>query len=89
LIFTRAAVRFIVPCVQHAGAGDACYLYMFFPHLAELVVDEVTGQEGWVLVAARTQSAPAACRGCGMFSSRVHGRYRRLLHDLPVGAVLS
>jgi transposase len=66
-------------------AGDACYLCVFFPHLAELVVDEVTGQEGWVLVAAHTQSVPAACRGCGMFSSRVHGRYRRLLHDLPAG----
>ena len=41
MIFIRAAVRFIVPCVQHVVAGDACCLKMFFPHLAELAVEEV------------------------------------------------
>jgi hypothetical protein len=83
LIFIRAAVRFIVPCVQHVVAGDACCLTMFFPHLADLAVDEVTDQGDYVLVAAHTGGAAAACRGCGASSSRVHGHYRRLLHDLP------
>jgi zinc-finger of transposase IS204/IS1001/IS1096/IS1165/Transposase len=83
LIFIRAAVRFIVPCVQHVVAGGACCLTMFFPHLADLAVDEVTGQGEYVLVAAHTRGAAAACRGCGASSSRLHGHYRRLLHDLP------
>src|SRR6266481_5577979 len=58
---------------------------MFFPHLADLAVDEVTDQGDYVLVAAHTRGAAAACRGCGIPSSRVHGHYRRLLHDLPAG----
>jgi transposase len=74
-----------VPCVQHVLAGDACCLKMFFPHLAELAVDEVTDHGDYVLVAARTPGTAAACRGCGMSSSRVHGHYRRLLRDLPAG----
>ena len=74
-----------MPCVQHVLAGDACCLKMFFPHLAELVVEEVTDHGNYVRVAAHTLSAPAACRGCGTSSSRVHGHYRRLLHDLPAG----
>ncbi|MEV4362696.1 ISL3 family transposase [Nonomuraea sp. NPDC049625] len=64
-------------------AGDACYLRMFFPHLAELLVEEVTDHGDYVLVTAHTSGEPAPCRACGTISSRVHGRYRRLLHDLP------
>ncbi|WP_206061042.1 transposase family protein [Nonomuraea basaltis] len=64
-------------------AGDACCLRMFFPHLAELLVEEVTDHGDYVLVTAHTEGGPAPCRACGTFSSRVHGRYRRLLHDLP------
>jgi len=45
-------VRFIVPCVQHVVAGDACCLKMFFPHLAELAVEEVADHGDYVLVAA-------------------------------------
>ncbi|WP_201762187.1 MULTISPECIES: ISL3 family transposase [unclassified Nonomuraea] len=56
---------------------------MFFPHLAELLVEEVTDHGDYVLVTAHTEGGPAACRACGTVSSRVHGRYRRLLHDLP------
>ncbi|WP_345577055.1 ISL3 family transposase [Nonomuraea rosea] len=56
---------------------------MFFPHLAELLVEEVTDHGDYVLVAAHTSGEPAPCRACGTISSRVHGRYRRLLHDLP------
>jgi hypothetical protein len=71
-----------VPCAQHAVAGDAC-LKVFFPHLAELVVEEVTDRGDFVLVTARTRDDPATCQRCGTSSSRVHGHYRRLLHDLP------
>jgi hypothetical protein len=40
--------------VQHVVAGGACCLNTFFPHLAELAVDEVTDHGDYVLVAART-----------------------------------
>jgi hypothetical protein len=43
-----------VPCVRHVVAGDACCLTMFFPHLADLAVDEVTDEGDYVLVAAHT-----------------------------------
>jgi hypothetical protein len=72
-----------VSCVQHVVAGDACCLTMFFPHLADLGAGEVTDQGDYVLVAAHTGGGAAACRGCAASSSRVHGRYRRLLRDLP------
>ncbi|WSA52672.1 transposase [Nonomuraea fuscirosea] len=52
--------------------------------MAELLVEEVTDHADYVLVTAHTGGGPAACRACGTISSRVHGRYRRLLHDLPV-----
>ncbi|MFE0156292.1 transposase family protein [Nonomuraea sp. NPDC059007] len=38
-----------------------------------------------MLVRARTKGTPSGCTGCGKLSSRVHGRYRRLLQDLPAG----
>ncbi|MEV6985710.1 ISL3 family transposase [Sphaerisporangium sp. NPDC051017] len=56
---------------------------MLFPHLAALVVDEVTDHGQYVLVTARTPNAPAVCWACGSPSARVHGHYRRLLRDLP------
>ena len=40
-----------MPCVRHVVAGDAYCLTMFFPHLAELAVDEVTDHGDYVLVA--------------------------------------
>lgn len=56
-------------CAQHAVAGDACCLRIFFPHLAELVVDKATDHGDYVLVTAHTESGPAACRACGTSSS--------------------
>jgi hypothetical protein len=47
-----------VPCVQHVVAGDACCLAMFFPHLADLAVDEVTDQGDYV----RWRRIPGALR---------------------------
>lgn len=58
---------------------------MFFPHLAGLAVDEVADHGDYVLVAAHIPATAAACGGCGMPSARVHGHYRRFLHDPPAG----
>ncbi|MEV6160254.1 transposase family protein [Nonomuraea sp. NPDC052129] len=72
--------------MQHAvsPAGQAC-LQILFPHLAELVVEELVDRGGYVLVKARTGRAPVSCPGCGQSSTRLHGHYRRLLQDLPAG----
>jgi hypothetical protein len=41
-------------------AGDACCLTMFFPHLGDLAVDEVTDQGDYVLVAPGSAGQPSA-----------------------------
>lgn len=78
----QAAAEFIVHAER--PAGEAC-LHVFFPHLTELVVEEVTDRGGYVLVRARTGGGSARCPGCGTSSDRLHGHYRRLLQDLPAG----
>jgi transposase len=60
-------------------------LYLFFPALNDVVVQRVTDHGNHVLITARACGIAAACRGCGVVSARVHGRYRRRLHDLAVG----
>jgi hypothetical protein len=47
------------------------------------VVDNVCYDETLVLVLAHTTSPCQPCPTCGLFSSRVHSRYRRYLNDLP------
>ncbi|MFF4413468.1 transposase family protein [Streptosporangium sp. NPDC001559] len=38
-----------------------------------------------MISASSPGQAAANCPACGVPSSRVHGRYRRLLQDLPAG----
>jgi transposase len=72
--------------VQHPLAGEeACCLHLFFPHLDGLQVDKVEAAESAVLITARSGAAEAACHRCGLWSARVHSRYRRQLHDLAAG----
>jgi transposase len=51
----------------------------------QLIVEEVTDRGTYVLVRARTKGEPVPCPGCGVSSARLHGRYQRLLQDLPAG----
>jgi hypothetical protein len=51
----------------------------------QLIVEEVTDRGTYVLVRARTKGEPVSCPGCGVSSARLHGRYQRLLQDLPAG----
>ncbi|MFI0451372.1 ISL3 family transposase [Actinomadura sp. 6N118] len=72
--------------MAYCRAGtEACCLHLFFPSLNDVVVKQITDRGDHVLITARTCGAQAACRGCGMVSARVHGRYRRRLHDLTAG----
>ncbi|MEU7856938.1 ISL3 family transposase [Nonomuraea sp. NPDC049141] len=72
--------------VLHELTGrEVGLLYMLFPHLRGLVLDQVEDLGDRLRIAARTDSEPVACRGCGTPSARVHDRYRRRLQDLACG----
>ena len=58
---------------------------MLLPHLADVEAEEISRAGGSVRIAARTQSSPAACPGCGVMSRRVHSRYERRLLDTAIG----
>ena len=55
------------------------------PHLAGVVVEEISRTGGSVRILARTTVPLAACPGCGAVSRRVHSRYERRLLDTAVG----
>lgn len=54
------------------------------PHFAAAVVDRVETDVGLVTFFVHSSAAFASCSGCGAKSSRVHGRYRRSLADVPL-----
>ena len=60
-------------------------LGVLLPHLAGVIVEEVTAAAGLLLVLARARAAAAACPACGTVSGRVHSRYSRTLADAAVG----
>jgi transposase len=60
-------------------------LGVLLPHLAGVIVEEVTAAAGLLLVTARARAPEAACPGCGTVSRRVHSRYCRTLADAAVG----
>ncbi|MCW2943188.1 MAG: transposase, partial [Actinomycetia bacterium] len=62
--------------------GEAHLLYLLFPHLDGLDLDEVEDLGDRVRLVARTRTSSVACHGCGVLSARVHDRYRRRLQDL-------
>jgi transposase len=60
-------------------------LGVLLPHLAGVIVEEVTAAAGLLLVTARARAPEAACPKCGAVSRRVHSRYCRTLADAAVG----
>jgi hypothetical protein len=60
-------------------------LGVFLPHLAGVIVEEITAAAGLLLVMARARAAGAACPRCGTVSARVHSRYSRRLADAAIG----
>ncbi|MFF3445487.1 ISL3 family transposase [Streptosporangium sp. NPDC002721] len=61
-------------------------LYLLFPHLEKVLVEQVCRMEGAVWISARTRSDTAlACPDCRALSQRVHSRYRRKVADTAVG----
>ena len=60
-------------------------LGVLLPHLAGVIVEEVTAAPGLLLLLARARAATAACPACGTVSGRVHSRYSRRLADAAIG----
>jgi transposase len=59
-------------------------LGLLLPHLAGVVTERAWEEAGRVFLLVRP-AAEAVCPGCGTLSRRVHGGYRRRLHDVPAG----
>jgi transposase len=60
-------------------------LGVLFPHLSGLEVSRVADTGDAVVALASVRGTQARCPRCGQPSSRVHGRYRRLLADGAAG----
>ena len=69
-------------CLSCPGAVE---LGVLLPHLAGVIVEEVTAAAGLLLVTARAPAPEAACPKCGTVSGRVHSRYSRTLADAAIG----
>jgi len=54
-----------------------------FSGLSSLVIDEVTGLDGVIVVRARTAGGPVPCPRCGGRTGQVHGYYERTVADVP------
>jgi transposase len=61
-------------------------LYLLFPHLEKVLVEQARRVDGTIWISARTRADVAlACPDCQMVSRRVHSRYRRRVADTAVG----
>jgi transposase len=60
-------------------------LGVLLPHLAGVIIEEITAAAGLLLLAARARAATAACPSCGTVSGQVHSRYSRTLADAAIG----
>ena len=69
-----AAVRALDACDR-----DDFLLAVLFPRLAGLRLHQVEDTGEAVVISASCRAASASCPLCGQESSRVHGRYRRLV----------
>ena len=69
-------------CLSCPGLVD---LGVLLPHLAGVIVEEVTAAAGLLLVAARARAREAAGPTCGTVSGQVHSRYARTLADAAIG----
>ncbi|MFJ7271223.1 ISL3 family transposase [Streptomyces sp. NPDC099050] len=68
------------------GLEDSCWTSLVFAGLdGELAVRAVRSSLGLVCVTGSGRSASEECPDCGRLGERVHDRYRRRVHDLPLG----
>jgi transposase len=70
--------------LEISGQGEEL-LFMLFPHLGGLRVDQVEDTGDAVVIRACCRAARARCPGCGAMSSRVHAGYARVVADGAAG----
>jgi transposase len=70
--------------LEVSGQGEEL-LFMLFPHLGGLRVDQVEDTGDAVVIRACCRSAEARCPACGAMSSRVHAGYARVVADGAAG----
>ena len=70
--------------LEVSGQGEEL-LFMLFPHLGGLRVDQVEDAGDAVVIRACCRAARARCPACGAVSSRVHARYARVVADGAAG----
>jgi len=58
----------------------------FLPHLQNLLIEEVTGDAGQIVLLAASTGPTAVCPLCHQVSRRVHSHYQRTIADLPWSA---
>ncbi len=54
-----------------------------FSGLPSLVIEDVAGRDGVIVVRARTAAGPVPCPRCGGLTGHVHGYYVRTVADVP------
>jgi transposase len=59
-------------------------LGLLFPHLAGVLVDRVERVADRIVFEVRSRTLGGRCPSCAVVSRRVHGRYVRMLTDVPV-----
>jgi transposase len=57
--------------------------WIMFSGLSSLVIEDVTDQDGVIVVRARTAGGPVPCPRCGGPTGHVHGYYERAAADVP------
>jgi transposase len=67
------------------SAEEARLIYLLFPCLRGLELDQVEDRGDLVRLVARTRTSPVTCPECGEPAPRVHDRYWRRLQDLACG----
>jgi len=70
--------------LEISGPGEDL-LFMLFPHLGGLRVEQVEDTGDAVVIRARCRAAQARCPACGAVSSRVHAGYARVVADGAAG----
>jgi transposase len=73
----------LLQCDRDLSCGQV--LSVLLPHLAGLLVEDVTETGDRVCVRARPAAAQAPCPDCGVLSGKRHDGYDRLLRDCPCG----
>ena len=75
----------VISAISPASVPAAAGLGDLLPHLGGLRIGRVRCAASSVELEARSCSAGAACRACGVWSSRVHSGYVRRVQDGPLG----